>query len=348
VFINDDMLVDTNMPSQCVLVENIPLNSSGKVDTKVLTSGKVTGKRFSVKPVKVNGELKDILLLPAAEGELATMGAGVPEELEGDPYTILSEIFAAIPDLQEGKISKFLKIPGLREMVEKLTGFDIGNIPASMRTMTPKMLDLALRKYLKPIMKGENTMSKKKGSFTGFMPMFQCGELPTPPMPPMPPMPAMPPMPFAPPFGNGNQKAAEDNTQKENFKSAMKSFLSQNVDIQKASVENNKKQWNQFFDYMMEMHETFAASIPEDTSSIPFAQMMPMSPKAFLKRVKEFNEMANAHFVEQADSFTDFCIQGQEQVNDMVTSAMDKTEEEVVEVVDEPVEEEKVVDEQNG
>lgn len=66
VFIEDDMLADTNMPSQCVIVDRIPLNSSGKVDLKQLSSGKVTGSRFSVKPVRVNDEVVDIMLVPAA------------------------------------------------------------------------------------------------------------------------------------------------------------------------------------------------------------------------------------------------------------------------------------------
>ena len=46
VFVKGDMLADTNMPSQCVLVESIPLNTGGKVDSKKLASGLVKGKRF--------------------------------------------------------------------------------------------------------------------------------------------------------------------------------------------------------------------------------------------------------------------------------------------------------------
>ena len=52
-------------------------------------------------------------------------------------------------------------------------------------------------------------------------------------------------------------------------------------------------------------------------------QMLPMSPKAFLDRVKDFQKMANEHLVEQADSIADFWIKGQEQFYDMVSSAME-------------------------
>lgn len=318
VFIKDDMLADTNMPGQCVLTESIPLNSSGKVDSRILASGSVTGQRFSVKSVKVDGRIQDILLIKAAEGELATMGAGVPEELEGDPYTILSEVFAAIPDIQEGRFSKVLKIPGLRELVKKLTDFDIGNVPASMRTMTPKMLGLAFRKYFTPGMKGDKTTGKKN-YINGFMPMFQDGVLP---MLPMPPMPVIPPMPFGAWgwAGNQNRNKEGENTQKDTIKSTMKSFWMQNIDMKKTSVDSSREQWKQFFDYMMEIQEAFSASLPDDTSSLPYAQMLPVSPKAFMERLKEFQEMANEHFVKQADSFADFYIKGQEQLYDMVSS----------------------------
>ena len=72
------------------------------------------------------------------------------------------------------------------------------------------------------------------------------------------------------------------------------------------------------------MQDTFAALIPEDTSSLPlFLQMLPVPPKELMERLKEFQIMANEHFVEQADSFADFCIKGQQQFYDMVSSAMD-------------------------
>ena len=329
VFIKDDMLADTNMPGQCVLTDKIPLNSSGKVDSRILASGSVTGQRFSVKNVKADGRIQDILLIKAAEGELATMGAGIPEELEGDPYTILSEVFAAIPDIQQGRFSKVLKIQGLRELVKKLTDFDIGNVPASMRTMTPKMLGLAFRKYLTPMMKGDYKMSKK--NFNGSMPMFQAGSLPVPPMP------VMPFMPFG-AFGQGTDqgKVGENRQkQKENIKSTVKTAWMQKIDRKKTSADNGKEQWRQFFDYLMEMQETFCAALPDDTSSMPYGQMLPMSPKAFMERVKDFQKMANEHFVEQADSFADFWIKGQEQLYDMVSSAMESKDARETESADE-------------
>jgi hypothetical protein len=202
------------------------------------------------------------------------------------------------------------------------------------------MLGLAFRKYITPMMKGENNkMSNNTKDFNGFMPMFQGGKIPMPQMPqmpqmpkmpqlpPMPAMPLMPPMPFV-PFQNawgqaGSQGSASegDNSRQDNIKSTVKTAWMQNIDMQKSSVDNGKEQWKQFFDYMMEMQETFAAGLPEETASMPFG----VSPKGIMKRLKEFQELSNKHFVEQTDSFTDFCIKGQQQLYDIVSSAMDKS-----------------------
>ena len=157
---------------------------------------------------------------------------------------------------------------------------------------------------------------KKKKYYNGFMPMFQEGAFPMPPMPLMP---------FAPWGMAGNKNSAGEGDdkkkeQKENIKSTVKSVWTQKMDRKKASVDNSREQWKQFFDYMMEMQDTFTASIPDDT---PYAQMLPISPKALVERWKEFQIMANEHFVEQADSFADFCIQGQQQFYDMVSTAME-------------------------
>jgi acyl-coenzyme A synthetase/AMP-(fatty) acid ligase len=206
VFVKDGMLADTNMPSQCVIVERIPLNTGGKVDTKRLTAGAVTGKRFSVKPVKVDGKLVDVVLIPAAEGENALMGAGIPEELEHDPYNILSELFAIIPDINNNDYSKIFRIPGLRELILDLTGFDINDVSGSMMSMMPKMFEIAFRKYVMPIMKESMSMGMGQAGNApnGSMPMFpgmmppMMPMAPMAPMAPMPPAPPMMPMPFMP------------------------------------------------------------------------------------------------------------------------------------------------------
>ena len=162
-------------------------------------------------------------------------------------------------------------------------------------------------------------MGKKK-DYKEFMKMFQNGAFPMPPVPPMP---------FAPMPGNQNE-VGEDvkekiNAQKENVKSTVKSAWAQRNDRRKATADSRREQLKQRLDYMQEMQDTFAASFPDE---MPYAQMLPIDPKAFIGWLKEFQIMANEYFLAQMDSAMDFYFKGQEQFFDMVSEAMDKKEDE--------------------
>ena len=158
-------------------------------------------------------------------------------------------------------------------------------------------------------------MSKK--DCKRWMPMFQWGMFP------------MPFIPWKMPENKNNAKVeGEDCKQKENVKSTLKSAWKQKNDRKKSSVDNRREQWKRYFDYRIKMQDTFAASLPDDLSGLPpFLQMLPMSPRAFMEQVKEFQILANEHFIEQADSVMDFFLKGQEQFFDLVSAAMDKKEE---------------------
>ena len=329
VFIEDGMLSDTNMPSQCVIVENMPLNSGGKVDGKKLASGTVTGSRYSVKPVRIDGKVLDILLVPAPKGEDPFMGAGMPEELEGDIYNILSEVFACIPDINEGRFNKLLKIPGLRELVIKLTDFDIDNIPNSLYNMTPMLFNLAYKKFLMPLMKGVPKMSKKKSpnvvlsAFQGMAP-----NLPNmPKMPVMPPVPPVPPMPPIPGVKVKGKKAKKAKTNIGDFNSSLRKYWKEMIDAQKSSMDWFQDQWEHFFDYNMDMWDAFIAFLPDELQIMPGVEAI--SPKELAKWMQKFQKMANEHMVEQAETSADFAIKGQKKARELVSTAMEKVEDAV-------------------
>jgi hypothetical protein len=214
VFINDGKLADTNLPSQVVLVEKIPLNAGGKVDTKRLTSGAIDGRRFNVSGVKLDDRIVDILLLPAPKGEAATVGGGVPDELENDPYNILSEIFAAIPEIKEGGLTRIIRIPGLRTLVLKLTDFDVSNIPGSIGKFVPKLMKMSVDELPPlPKMSGEGKKGDTKNWMKNFLSMFEEMEvpefpLPVPFIPPVPPVPLLPPLPLM-PWGWSGKKSSK-------------------------------------------------------------------------------------------------------------------------------------------
>lgn len=318
VFLKDGKIKDTNLPSQCVLMDSIPLNAGGKVDTKKLKSGNVKGRRFHVKPVKVNGQVTDILLVPASEGENATQGAGVPDELENDPYNIVSELFAAIPEILEGQYGRVFKIPGLREMFLKLMDFDINNIPASMYKLTPRLIKMAMDEYPMNMFKGMDIKNFKLDPEKGLIPFFQ-GMMPM--FPTIMPMPPMPFMPFGTPWGwPGSDDNDKNKEGWETFNSNLNAFWKQMKDMYKASLEASKGQWNAYFDQCMEMQESFADSLPDE---MPF--FTPVSPKEYLKKDKEFREKANRQAMEQADSFFEFASKRQEYVEDMISEGVKNT-----------------------
>lgn len=333
-FVKGDTLEDTNMPSQCVIVQKIPLNTGGKVDGKRLASGAVKGERFSVKPVKVDGRLVDVVLIPAAEGENALMGAGIPEELQDDPYNILSELFAIIPDINEGDYAKIFQIPGLRELYLKLTGFDIHDISGSMLSMAPKVLDMTYRKYIMPIVKGESSMSRRKRKRTS------AAKAAAPVFPMVPPMVAAMPKPFAWDKKADDEKAEvkTPDVNLEELAADLKPYWKKSIEKQKASFAASKDQYNKFYNYMMDVQDGLIDYLPDEIPSFMGMPLMPVSPKSFLKSFKEFEEIANDHFVEQSDSLADFVIKAQEQICDEIPDAVESTEEKADEKADEVVE----------
>lgn len=180
-------------------------------------------------------------------------------------------------------------------------------------------------------------MSNTKNAMKGFMPMFPGMNA----MPPMPPMPFMPPMPEQSFWGGKKSDKDVFKDQWNDFKANLESYWNQLRDMQDSSTDAAKEQWGKFFGQIMEMQEIFATSLPDEIPSLPWLPDFfkpSMSPRAFMKKVKEFQEMANAHAVEQADSFLDFCKKGQEQAKDMVSEAV-KNVEDKVEQVEETVQE---------
>ena len=206
VFITDGKLADTNLPSQCVLTDHIPLNSGGKVDSRRLANGGLGGERYNVKHIKLNGKINDIILLPVPDEEAGGLSGGIPEELEDDPYNLLSEIFAAIPEIQKDGLAKVFRIPGVRELMLKLTDFDIGNVPASVTKLLPKMVKLSANQPLSRL-NGDFKFNDIMEMLQTFLSMFQITEtplrklaessmFPMPFMPPVPPILPVFPMPF--------------------------------------------------------------------------------------------------------------------------------------------------------
>ena len=345
VFIKDGKLAETNLPSQCVLVEKMPLNSGGKVDTKRLQSGAVAGKRFGIRHVKLDGRINDILLLPAADGESAALSGGIPEELENDPYNILNEIFAAIPEIKSGGMSKILSIPGLRELVKKLTDFDLDNIPGSITKLGPKIMKLSIDELPPlPKMNGDGKKSDTRDWLKNLLSVFEGVEAPALPLPVVPPLPIVPPpLPLLPPVlplapwgwsGKKNRNKDDRKDQWNQVKNDAETRRETMRGAQKASVDAWNDQWDKAFPKLMEILESFAASLPDEAPTLFGMPIFGVSPRGFMEKMNEFTENAGKHAREQADSFNDFVRKGQQQAKEVITKTVERIENDTEDILD--------------
>ena len=128
---------------------------------------------------------------------------------------------------------------------------------------------------------------------------------------------------FVPPFPKAMPKINDD------YKAGVKKLLGQMSEMQKSSVESSKEQWNKFFDQVLEMQDTVIESMSDDPISISwllFGKPYAVSPKEFLKQMKEIEKMTNAHVMEQVDSFVEFSRKKIEMYSAMLGTVVTKAE----------------------
>ena len=89
VFVHDDLITQSNLPSQVVVADELPFTAAGKVDTQEIVQGHVAGKRYKVKPVYHQGKLKDIQLVFVNNNAANLRAIGMPEELR--PLKMLTD-----------------------------------------------------------------------------------------------------------------------------------------------------------------------------------------------------------------------------------------------------------------
>lgn len=78
-FITEGAIKDSNLPTECIITDEIPYNASGKVDIHHITTGNVDGYRYRVIPVRQGGTLTDIKLNTYSNSYKEERG--LPEEL---------------------------------------------------------------------------------------------------------------------------------------------------------------------------------------------------------------------------------------------------------------------------
>ncbi len=99
VFIRQGKIVQTNLPGQCAFVDAFPQSGAGKIDVKQIIRNDKKDKRYMVRPVRMNGRLVDIFLVPAVMGFVGW--AGLPDEYEEQPDDFFSRILPSIEGMKD-------------------------------------------------------------------------------------------------------------------------------------------------------------------------------------------------------------------------------------------------------
>jgi hypothetical protein len=84
-----------------------------------------------------------------------------------------------------------------------------------------------------------------------------------------------------------------------------------------------KEQWDKAFPKIMDMQKSFTASLPDEMPLLPGLPSLGLSPRKFMEKLNEFEEALNEHATEQAESFQNFYMQGQERARTTISKTME-------------------------
>ena len=93
-FIRGDRLTGTNLPSQFVLVEDIPCNANGKIDIYRITRERLQGAAYNIIPVREGDQLRDIRI-ELAEQTSSIKAGTLPEGMAESNSMGLYDLFNA-------------------------------------------------------------------------------------------------------------------------------------------------------------------------------------------------------------------------------------------------------------
>ena len=110
VFLEDGLIRDNSLPSQFILVDDIPCNANGKLDIFRITRDRLNGRAYNILPVRRDGKVADIGT--ELSGQLDSITGGTLPEGMGEGSALgIYELFNASPEKK--------KPAGLREQLRR-------------------------------------------------------------------------------------------------------------------------------------------------------------------------------------------------------------------------------------
>jgi hypothetical protein len=125
VYVKQKGIPVENLPSQFMLVEEIPLNANGKLDIFRITRERIDGDAYNLVPVMENGSLKDIQVEHVKKLNSMTAGT-LPQGMENNSAYNVFDLFNAVPSKKKGN-GGFLS--GLLRNTKTKKTFEMPRIP---------------------------------------------------------------------------------------------------------------------------------------------------------------------------------------------------------------------------
>jgi gas vesicle protein len=195
-----------------------------------------------------------------------------------------------------------------------------------------------------PKMNGDGKKSDTRDWLKNLLSVFEGVEAPALPLPVVPPLPIVPPpLPLLPPVlplapwgwsGKKNRNKDDRKDQWNQVKNDAETRRETMRGAQKASVDAWNDQWDKAFPKLMEILESFAASLPDEAPTLFGMPIFGVSPRGFMEKMNEFTENAGKHAREQADSFNDFVRKGQQQAKEVITKTVERIENDTEDILD--------------
>ena len=138
VFVKNGRIVDSNLPTRAVIVEDLPYTPTGKVDVHRILKEKYTGDAFRIDPVKRHGKLVDVILREY-DREKAPLPGGVPDELTEDLKLLME-----VKDLSKGRLGPAIRSRGFEKKA-------VSGMKTMQKGLMPEMIfELIMDEDVKP------------------------------------------------------------------------------------------------------------------------------------------------------------------------------------------------------
>jgi acyl-coenzyme A synthetase/AMP-(fatty) acid ligase len=141
VYVQQKKLPADHLPSQFMLVDEIPLNANGKLDIFRITRERINGDAYNLVPEMENGSLTDIRVEHVKKLNSMTAGT-LPQGMENNSAYNVFDLFNAVPS--EKKCNRGI-FPELSDLTEKL----LPNIPKKKKALElPRIPEPWMKKLL--------------------------------------------------------------------------------------------------------------------------------------------------------------------------------------------------------